>query len=272
MQGIGDEEDMKEDIEIEESEKEIYNKKAIKATKNRPAMEEINREGRLFSSFSTHTNENDDENENDDDNGEIDEIEEGDSDGVFEEQSKNISNIEKNEKDKEVEENEGEKTCGKNNEQKKGKIDPCGECSKPVKGRPWGGVQCKICKVWRHWKTECSGLHEGYSTPARVVENKFVCQSCAKEIAKAGIENNINQKGKVAGGRKGIEKKPVRGRGRRPSVFDKTTIITGGTLPNGGKTRDKEGTTDPKRGKTRDREGTSDPKDNADRSPKGKKA
>merc|ERR1712243_279477 len=156
--------------------------------------------------------------------------------------------------------------------QKKGKIDPCGECSKPVKEKPWGGVQCKNCKIWRHWKAGCSGLHEGYSTPARVVENKFVCQSCAKEIAKAGIENSTTHKGKVAGRRKSIEKKPVRGRGRRLSVFDKTTIITGGILPNGNKTRDKEGTTDSKRGKTRGREGTSDPKDNTDRSPKGKKA
>ena len=107
---------------------------------------------RLFS-FSTHTNENDDENENDDDNGEIDEIEEEDNDRVFEEQSKNTSNIEKNEKDKEMEKNEGEKTDGKNNGQKKGEIDPCGKCKKPVKRYP-GGVQCKKCKIWRHWRTE----------------------------------------------------------------------------------------------------------------------
>ena len=70
------------------------------------------------------------------------------------------------------------------------------------------------------------------------------------------------------GRRNSIEKKPVRGRGRKPSVFDKTTILTGGTLPKGSK----EGTTDPKRGKTRDREGTPDPKDKDDRSPRGKKA
>ena len=40
-------EDMKEDIEIEESEKEIYNKKAIKATENRTGMEEIQSPGAI---------------------------------------------------------------------------------------------------------------------------------------------------------------------------------------------------------------------------------
>ena len=45
-----------------------------------------------------------------------------------------------------MEKNEGEKTCGKNNEQKKGKIDPCGECSKPVKEKPWGEFNAKYVK------------------------------------------------------------------------------------------------------------------------------
>ena len=119
MQGIGDEEDMKEDIEIEESEKEIYNKKAIKATENRPGMEEINREGRLFS---THENDDENKNDDDDDDGEIDEKEDKENDEVFEEQSKNTSNIEKNEKDTEMKENEGEKTCEKKKMSKRREI------------------------------------------------------------------------------------------------------------------------------------------------------
>ena len=266
-------------MENEESEGEVYNQLAINATTNRLRIDGNDRDRFLSCRIEdeveddesdnkeineTEEENNEDNDKNDDDNGEIDEKEEEENDGVFEEQSKNISNIEKNEKDKEVEENEGEKTCGKNNEQKKGNIDPCGECNKHVKQ----GVQCKICKIWRHWKTECSGLHKGYNTPKRVVESKFICQSCAKEITKAEVENNTTNKRKVFGRRNSIEKKPVRGRGRKPSVFDKTTILTGGTLPKGSK----EGTTDPKRGKMRDREGTPDPKDKDDRSPRGKKA